>query len=141
MLDARNRLQRGGGRCRVELDEALPIDTAPPDLVALDAALSHLEQHDPTCAEIVQLRYFAGLTMPEVADALGLTLRTAQRNWTYAASLAPSRDVPRHCLASSRASLNEKIPGIRGGVGPFLFAWYYRAFLYYLKDRELFDNV
>ena len=61
---------------------------APPepdnDLLALDQALTRLEQEHPSLAELVKLRYFAGLTMPQAADALGISLRTAVRNWTYA---------------------------------------------------------
>ena len=54
------------------------------DLLALDEALDRLERSDALCAQLVKLRYFAGLTMPQAADALGIPLRSAERNWTYA---------------------------------------------------------
>ena len=54
------------------------------DLVALDEALERLARDDPAAAQLVKLRYFAGLTMAEAAESLGIPLRTAERNWTYA---------------------------------------------------------
>ena len=54
------------------------------DLDALDEALTRLTAHDPIKAEVVKLRFFAGLTMPEVALALDLSLATVERHWTYA---------------------------------------------------------
>jgi DNA-directed RNA polymerase specialized sigma24 family protein len=54
------------------------------DLLALDEALGQFEAVDPEAARLVKLRFFAGLTMPEAAAALGVTLRSAERNWTYA---------------------------------------------------------
>ncbi len=77
--------KHGGGRQRLNLDEAQSVGESPPDeLLALDEALSRLESVDPVAARLVNLRYFAGLTMPEAASALGLSLRNAERNWTYA---------------------------------------------------------
>jgi len=81
----KQRPKHGGGRRRVGLEEALSIAEAPSeDLVALDEALNRFQAIDPVAAQLVKLRYFAGLTMPEAAEALGLSLRTAERNWTYA---------------------------------------------------------
>ena len=75
----------GGGRPRVDLPEDFAAPDARPDeLLALDAALTRFERHDEQAARLVKLRYFAGLSMPEAAVALGLSLRTAERNWTYA---------------------------------------------------------
>ena len=54
------------------------------DLLALDESLARLEAHDSLAASVVKLRYFAGLSMPETAESLGIPLRTAERNWTYA---------------------------------------------------------
>lgn len=51
---------------------------------SLGHTLSTLEKNDPLAAEVVKLRYFAGLKMLEVANSLGVSLRTAERNWTYA---------------------------------------------------------
>jgi RNA polymerase sigma factor (TIGR02999 family) len=76
---------RGGGVRRVELrgDDAVAPEI-PEDLLALDEALARLEQHDSTAASVVKLRFFGGLTLPQAAEALGISLRTAERNWTYA---------------------------------------------------------
>ena len=54
------------------------------ELLAVDEALTRLTAHDPAKAEVVKLRFFAGLTMPEIAHALDLSLATAERYWTYA---------------------------------------------------------
>jgi RNA polymerase sigma factor (TIGR02999 family) len=81
----KRRPRHGGGQQRVDLDEALLVAPAPADdLLDLSDALDRLEAADPPAAQLVKLRYFAGLTMPEAAEALGMTLRTAERNWTYA---------------------------------------------------------
>jgi RNA polymerase sigma factor (TIGR02999 family) len=82
----RKRREKHGGRHhRVDLAEACPVVEEPgDDLEALDEALGRLEQTDPLAAQLVKLRYFAGLTMPQTAEVLGLSLRTAERNWTYA---------------------------------------------------------
>jgi DNA-directed RNA polymerase specialized sigma24 family protein len=53
------------------------------DLLSLDKVLTQLEQEQPELAKLVSLRYFAGLTMPQTAQALGIPLRTAERKWTY----------------------------------------------------------
>jgi RNA polymerase sigma factor (TIGR02999 family) len=81
----KGRSKHGGDRKRVALEEALSIaETPSDDLVALDEALTQFELIDPEAARLVKLRYFAGLTMPEAAQVLGLSLRSAERNWTYA---------------------------------------------------------
>ncbi len=81
----KGRTKHGGGRHRVALDEALP---APPDdadgLLALDEALSRLAAEDPEAARIVHLRYFAGLSVEEAAQALGISRAHAYRQWTFA---------------------------------------------------------
>jgi RNA polymerase sigma factor (TIGR02999 family) len=84
--DARRklRLRHGGGRRRIDLDEV--ADNPPPeavDLLALDEALNRLALRDRDRAELVKLRYFAGLTMREAAQALGISLATAERYWTF----------------------------------------------------------
>jgi RNA polymerase sigma factor (TIGR02999 family) len=80
--------KRGGNRQRVNLDEALAVagegGEGDDDLLALNEALERFEKADPIAAEVVKLRYFAGLTMPEAAGALQMPLRTAERHWTYA---------------------------------------------------------
>jgi RNA polymerase sigma factor (TIGR02999 family) len=81
----KRRLKHGGDLRRVDLNENLLWTPAlPDDLLSLDEALSRLEAHDPLAAKVVKLRYFSGLTMPQVAEALGTSLRNAERNWTYA---------------------------------------------------------
>jgi RNA polymerase sigma factor (TIGR02999 family) len=81
----KHRSKHGGDHRRVDLDEAVQIAGVPPDsLLDLDEALSRLEATDPLAANLVKLRYFSGLTMPQAAEALGISLRNAERNWTYA---------------------------------------------------------
>lgn len=85
--DARRRAtnKHGGGRIR----EALPASqiSAPDvseDLIALDEALSRLAMEDPPAAELVKLRYFAGLTIPQAAEQLGISPRKANFLWSFA---------------------------------------------------------
>jgi RNA polymerase sigma factor (TIGR02999 family) len=81
----KHRLKRGGGRARVVLDPALiAAPGASEDLLALDEALDKLAGHDPKVAELVKLRYFAGLTNRQAAEALGIAPRTADFHWAYA---------------------------------------------------------
>ena len=82
----KGRARHGGGLRRVELDSGCSLAEPPPDddLLALDEALDRLAALDPTRAEVVKLRFFAGLTMPEVAGAMGVSLATAERYWTFA---------------------------------------------------------
>lgn len=81
----KQRLKHGGDRQRVSLEaaEAL-LQTPSEDLLALDEALTRLTAHDPIKAEVVKLRFFAGLTMPEIAASLDLSQATVERYWTYA---------------------------------------------------------
>jgi RNA polymerase sigma factor (TIGR02999 family) len=78
--------RHGGGLRRVELDAGCSLAEPPPDddLLALDEALDRLAALDPKRAEVVKLRFFAGLTMPEAADAMGVSLATAERHWAFA---------------------------------------------------------
>jgi RNA polymerase sigma factor (TIGR02999 family) len=81
----RGRLKRGGDRQRLDLDALqLSVPEAADELLALDEALSELAQLHPDKAELVKLRYFAGLTVPEAAQALGISTSTADRHWAYA---------------------------------------------------------
>jgi RNA polymerase sigma factor (TIGR02999 family) len=77
--------ERGGDFTRHDLD---PEQTAPPGpsprLLALDEALDRLAAIEPRAAEVVKLRYFAGLTVAEAASALGISPRTADSDWAYA---------------------------------------------------------
>jgi RNA polymerase sigma factor (TIGR02999 family) len=81
----KKRSKHGGDRQRIDLDEVLCVSESPgDDLLDLDMALARLETTDLLAAKLVKLRYFTGLNMPEAAKALGISLRTAERNWTYA---------------------------------------------------------
>ena len=90
--DARRRQsrKRGGEMRRVELDAATPPaapeELAAEDLLALDEALRQFEAEEPLKARLVKLRYFAGLSIPEAAAALGISVATAKRHWVYARS-------------------------------------------------------
>jgi RNA polymerase sigma factor (TIGR02999 family) len=88
LVDNARRKQRdkhGGRRTRVPIDETAP---APPseaeELLALDDALTSLARFDPDSAAVVQLRYFAGLSVEDAAASLGMSRATAYRHWTFA---------------------------------------------------------
>ncbi|MBC7820054.1 MAG: sigma-70 family RNA polymerase sigma factor [Planctomycetaceae bacterium] len=80
--------KHGGEWQRIEFDEALLVTDSPRthgvDLLALDEALTELEQHDEIAARLVKLRYFAGLSHQEAAEAMGVTRRAADRLWALA---------------------------------------------------------
>lgn len=81
----KRREKHGGGLQRVDLDMAATADVeVGDDILALDEALTALSAVDPEKATIVQLRYFGGLTMQEVADCRGISLATAKRHWLVA---------------------------------------------------------
>lgn len=88
MVDhARERLslKRGGGAVRVTLDESAWVtNSRSEELLALDEALENLAKLDPRKSQIVELRYFGGLTAEETADFLDLSLRTVEREWNMA---------------------------------------------------------
>lgn len=81
----KQRIKHGGELTRKELDE-IPVMEGEfrEDLLALDDALAKLGEKNSQAAELIQLRYFAGMTMPEVAQTMGLPERTTARLWTYA---------------------------------------------------------
>ena len=81
----KGRLKRGGGRHRVDFENAdLAIDGPSTDLIALDEALTKLAEEDRVVAELVKIRYFAGLTLEQAAEIIGVSRRTADRYWAYA---------------------------------------------------------
>jgi RNA polymerase sigma factor (TIGR02999 family) len=78
-------LKRGGGWKRVDLNAlAVVNDASDEDLIAIDEALDRLNNESPVCAQLVKLRFFAGLTLDEAAASLGLARRTTDRYWAYA---------------------------------------------------------
>ncbi len=80
-------IKGGGGRDRLSLAEAevcAGTDTDADGLLALDGALERLSRIDPARANVVKLRYFAGLTIEQTAESLGISVATAKRYWTYA---------------------------------------------------------
>ena len=80
--------KRGGGANPVSLDDLIKASTtgAVPieDLLTLETALTHLETVDPRAAQVVTFRFFSGMSSPEVAEHLGLSLRTVESDWTHA---------------------------------------------------------
>ncbi|MBN9521048.1 sigma-70 family RNA polymerase sigma factor [bacterium] len=81
----RNRCaKRGGGRQRLPLEEFHRVAESPDDLLDLDAVLTRFAADEPEKARLVQLRFFAGLSTPEAAKLLGVSLATAERWWAYA---------------------------------------------------------
>jgi RNA polymerase sigma factor (TIGR02999 family) len=79
----RMRRKRGGGRQRVELHEDLKLSPrSDEDLLAVDQAIADLAERDPRQARIVELRFFGGLSVAEVAEVLGVSKRTVEAEWT-----------------------------------------------------------
>jgi RNA polymerase sigma factor (TIGR02999 family) len=82
---SRGRLKRGGDRNRVDLDKLeLAVDDPPDELIALNEALLSLAKEHPDKAQLVKLRFFGGLTHEEAAQALGISISSADRQWSYA---------------------------------------------------------
>ncbi len=81
----RGRIKRGGDRVRIELTCAnLGAEQDPEEILALDEALRRLEVRDPRSADVVRLRFFAGLSVEETAKALDMSERTVKREWSFA---------------------------------------------------------
>lgn len=81
----KGRLRRGGGRDRASLDEVgIEVGTPQLDLIALDEALTKFAAESPEPAEVVRLKFFAGLSHEEVAGVLGCSAVTVKRHWRYA---------------------------------------------------------
>ena len=82
----KGRVKRGGDKLRLSLEEdvEIPVDDLPDDLLALDEALEELSRKHPQEAQLVKLRYFAGMTVDEAAEALSISPRSAARSWIYA---------------------------------------------------------
>jgi RNA polymerase sigma factor (TIGR02999 family) len=97
----RNRVKHGGGMTQVDLDSHCVVGKShQEDILALDEALSKLASIEPGKARLVTLRFFGGMTMPEAAQVLGVSLATAERHWTFAKAWllaelsSPSAEVP-----------------------------------------------
>jgi RNA polymerase sigma factor (TIGR02999 family) len=79
---ARGAWKRGGGAVRIALDpERIAVDEVPDGLIELDEALARFTQESPEKAMLVRLRVYAGLTLPQAADVLGISMSTADRHW------------------------------------------------------------
>ena len=79
---ARHRIKRGEGRVRMVFDEdTLIAPSRENDVLAVEDVLEELQQLDPRQAKIVEMRFFGGMTVPEVADFLGLSTRTIDNEW------------------------------------------------------------
>src|SRR5262245_38850010 len=77
--------KRGGGALRVTFDDSLPVSNEPRhDLVALNDALETLAEHDPRKGRVVELRFFAGLSVEETAAVLKVSVETVMRDWKFA---------------------------------------------------------
>jgi RNA polymerase sigma factor (TIGR02999 family) len=107
LIDNARRKQRpkhGHGWQRVDLDQVnVAIQTDDDTLLLVDEALTRLEEEDPQKAELVKLRYFAGMTIPEAGKALGLSESTAKRLWTYARAFL-LREIKRLQVSDARPS-------------------------------------
>jgi RNA polymerase sigma factor (TIGR02999 family) len=81
----KQRLKHGGNQIGEELHESrIAVAVPSEELLAVDEALAALAREDPEAADVVQMRYFVGMTVPEIADALGLSPRTVDRHWAFA---------------------------------------------------------
>jgi RNA polymerase sigma factor (TIGR02999 family) len=79
-----NAAKRGGDAVRVTLNDFHAFGQRPPELMELDMALTQLSEVDARAAQVVELRYFGGLSEPETAEALGISVSTVKRDWQFA---------------------------------------------------------
>ncbi len=112
-------LKRGGDHKRVELEAAEPVvlPIACDDILGLEDALQKLEQKDARKAELVKLRFFAGLTTAQAAQALGVSTTTAENDWTYARSWLQLKMAGGVSSWFFRKSVGVWTPGFRIGIG------------------------
>ena len=88
----KQRIKHGGEQIRMDLDDAHLATSLPPDeLILLNDAIDELASHDRTAAQLVNLRYFAGLSLEEAAEQIQVPRTTAYRHWTYARALLIAR--------------------------------------------------
>ncbi len=82
---AKGAVKRGGGRARVSLvADQVTLDAVPQEILDMDQALGRLAEEDPAKADLVKLRFFAGLSLAQAAAVLGISSTTADRHWAYA---------------------------------------------------------
>ena len=95
--------KRGRGASPEELKEEHWVEQGPSEeLLAVDEALEALAKEDPTAANLVKLRYFAGMTMTEAASTLGMPLRSAEALWTYARAWLRRQIGRQHSMSAGR---------------------------------------
>ena len=81
----KSRQKRGGDLQKVDIDAAdIAVQVSPENFLAIDDAVTVLEKQDPDAAQIVKLRYFAGMSVEQTAETLGISSRTAYRHWNFA---------------------------------------------------------
>jgi RNA polymerase sigma factor (TIGR02999 family) len=81
----KQRQKRGGGRERVAIDQLdIAVESEPREFLKVHEALDRLAAEDPLKAELIKLRFFVGLRIPEAAEVLGISPTTAKRHWTFA---------------------------------------------------------
>jgi RNA polymerase sigma factor (TIGR02999 family) len=81
----KQRLKRGGPQERVDIDSInLATESTPDELIEVNEAIEKLSVEDPVKAELIKLRFFVGLAIPEAAEVLGISATTAKRHWTFA---------------------------------------------------------
>ncbi|MGI9240151.1 MAG: ECF-type sigma factor, partial [Verrucomicrobiales bacterium] len=84
-IRAKRRIKRGGDQIRTEfIEDSLESPHPDDQLMQINEALDELQKHDPAAADLVKLRFFAGLTTTEIADATGVSERTVSRQWAFA---------------------------------------------------------
>ncbi len=84
-IRAKQSIKRGGGRQRVGMDQVDPImPTDEEKLIEINAALEALADSDAQCADLIKMRFFAGMTVEQIAEGLGVSTRTVTRQWAYA---------------------------------------------------------
>ena len=94
----KNRLKRGGPLQRLNLDNIeFALETPSEEILALDEALQRLSEENSGLADLVKLRFFAGLSNREAAEALGISSSTADRYWAYSPRLVASGNPRRRC--------------------------------------------
>ena len=104
--------KRGGGRLKVELDEAMVVSVQHcEEWIAVDDALTRLASRDPKLSQIVEMRFFAGLTEEEIGEALGISARTVKREWRVAKAWLHGE------LASLKSDDNGPVAASQGSNG------------------------